>query len=75
VLSLARDEFKTPGLDNGRFTTADVDPRPAGFFVANWRLGAQAGSDFTFGQYGRVMDLVASAYRAGLLKYLNESSA
>jgi hypothetical protein len=73
VLSLGRDEFATPGLDNGRFTTHTTILGLAGFWVTNWRLGAQAGSDFSFGQYGRVMDLIAAAYRNGLLKYLNES--
>lgn len=73
VISLARDEFKTPGLDSGRFTTLTTILGLPGFYVTNWRLGANPGSDFTFGQYGRVMDLIAAAYRAGLLKYLNES--
>jgi len=73
VLSLARDEFKSPGLDAGRFTTLTTILGLPGFYVTSWRLGATPGSDFTFGQYGRVMDLIAAAYRAGLLKYLNES--
>jgi hypothetical protein len=73
VLSLDRDERKTPGLDDGRFTTLQTILGLPGFWVTNWRLGAAPGSDFTFGQNGRVMDLVAAAYRNGLLHYLNES--
>lgn len=73
VVSLARDEFKTPGLDDGRFTTLTTILGLSGFWVTNWRTGAQAGSDFSFGQYARVMDLIAALYRQGLLRYLNES--
>jgi hypothetical protein len=73
VISLGRDEFKTPGLDSGRFTTLTSILGLPGFYVTNWRLGSTPGSDFTFGQYGRVMDLIAAAYRAGLLKYLSET--
>jgi hypothetical protein len=73
VISIGRDEFKTPGLDNGRFTTLTSILGLPGFFVTSWRLGATPGSDFSLGQYGRVIDLVAAAYRTGLLKYLNDS--
>jgi hypothetical protein len=41
--------------------------------VTNGRLFAQGGSDFTYWQYGRVMDLASYYTRLGLLTFLNDS--
>jgi hypothetical protein len=65
VISIGRDEFKTPGLDDGRFTTLTTILGLSGFWVTNWRSLAQAGSDFSFGQYARVMDLHRRSLPAG----------
>jgi hypothetical protein len=73
VISIARDESKTPGLDDGRFTTLTTILGLPGFWITSWRSLASPGSDFSLGQYARVMDLIAALYRQGLLKYLNES--
>jgi len=73
VSKLARDEFQTPGLDAGRFSTLTSIPGRNGFWVTNGRLFAQAGSDFTYWQYGRVMDLASYYTRLALLNFLNDS--
>jgi hypothetical protein len=73
VTKLARDEFQTPGLDAGRFSTLTSVPGRNGFWVTNGRLFSQAGSDFTYWQYGRVMDLASYYTRLALLNFLNDS--
>jgi hypothetical protein len=73
VVSLARDEFQTPGLDAGRFSTLTSIPGRNGYWVTNGRLFSQAGSDFTYWQYGRVIDLGSFYTRLGLLNFLNDS--
>jgi hypothetical protein len=73
VISLARDENATPGLDASRFTTLRTFPGRAGFYVTNGRLMAPAGSDFTYLQYGRVMDIACAAVHQALLNYVNDS--
>jgi hypothetical protein len=72
--ALSRDESATPGLDNaGRFTTATTILGRNGFFITQGRLMAPVGSDFTFWQYGRVMDQISDAARTAFLKFLNDS--
>ncbi len=73
VIKLARDESVTPGLDAGRFTTLTSITGRNGFWVTNGRLMSPAGSDFTYWQYRRVMDLASSFCRQALLIFLNDS--
>ena len=73
VTKIVRDESQTPGLDAGRFTTLTTIPGRNGFYVTNGRLMSPPGSDFTYWQYGRVMDLVSFLARQALLNFLNDS--
>lgn len=73
VIKLARDESVTPGLDAGRLTTLTSIPGRNGFFITNGRLLTNPGSDFTYWQFGRVIDLVSYYGRLGLLTFLNDS--
>ena len=73
VVSIVRDEQATPGLDAGRFTTLRTLPGYPGFWVTNGRMMAAPGSDYTFLQYGRVMDIACSATYQALLRFLNDS--
>ena len=73
VSALLRDERATPGLDAGRFTTLRTIIGRQGFYVTHGRLMAPNGSDYTFLQNGRVMDIAATAVRNALLTYLNDS--
>jgi hypothetical protein len=56
VKSLYRDEGLTPGLDDARFLTLTTYPGYAGYYVTRGRIMAQAGSDYSFWQNGRVID-------------------
>jgi len=73
VLKLARDESVTPGLDNARLSSLTTISGRNGFWVANARLLANPGSDFSFWQYGRVVDLGSYFGRLALLNFLNDS--
>lgn len=74
VVSLVRDEGVTPGLDGGRFTTLTSIIGRNGFYITGaGRLMAQAGSDFTFWPYGRVIDLVSYYGRLAFLTFLNDT--
>lgn len=76
VLSITRDETKTPGLDAGRFSTVKTfvpNPQsPKGFFMENMRLMSQPGSDYRYWQHGAVMDQALNAARARLLTWLSK---
>ena len=73
VVKLNRDEQATPGLDAARFTTARSIIGRQGYYLTNGRLMSPAGSDFTYWQNGRVMDIAAATVRQALLIYLNDS--
>lgn len=73
VISLVRDEATTPGLDAARFSTLTSIIGRNGFYITNGRLMSQPGSDFTYWQYRRVMDVVSSLTRQSLLTFLNSS--
>lgn len=72
VVSLDRDERKTPNLDQYGYTTLRSHLGLAGFYVTSGKLNAGPTSDFQFIQYGRVMDIAARAVRIAQLKYLNK---
>lgn len=73
VVSLDRDERKTPNLDQYGVTTARSFLGVSGFFITNGRLNAGPTSDFQYVQYGRVMDIGARAVRIRELNYVNKS--
>lgn len=73
VLSLARDEYKTPGLDAAGFLTLRTHVRKPGAYVTNGRIKSAPGSDYKYLQYGRVVDIACNAIRLGQLDFLNES--
>lgn len=73
VVSLARDEFKTPGLDAVGVSTLRTHVGLNGFYVTNSRLKAPGTSDYQFFHHGRVMDLASKATRIGTLQFLNDS--
>jgi hypothetical protein len=75
VVSLFRDERKTPALDAARITSLRTFIRRPGFFITNARLLATPGSDFEFWQHGRLMDVASATVYAGLVEYLSDTIA
>lgn len=72
VQSLYFDSFTDGGiLDGARFSTLRTLQGKQGYFVANSRTMAPAGSDYTYTALGRVMDQICTIARAALLPYLN----
>ncbi len=72
VTKLYRDEFSTPALDAGRFTTLCTQLGKPGFYITNGRLMASPTSDFQLIQYRRVMDVACTVTRAVELDYLSD---
>lgn len=73
VVSLNRDERKTPGLYDQRFSVATTYIGINGFYSDFGKTMAAAGSDFTNIMNGRVLDQACVITRAALLLYLNSS--
>jgi hypothetical protein len=73
IVSLVRDEAKTPALDTIQLATLRTHVGLSGFYVTNGNVKAGATSDFKFLQYGRVMDIASKAVRLGMLRFLNDS--
>jgi hypothetical protein len=73
VVALARDEFKTPGLDAARFATLRTIVSKPGFYITNARILSSPSSDYQYLETGRVMDIAATTVRQGELDYLNDS--
>ena len=73
VVSLYRDEAKTPALDEKGFTTMRTVIGRDGFYFTRGRIKAPAGSDFQFIENRRVMDRACRIVRNAALRYLNES--
>jgi len=76
VLSVDYDE-RTRGdvasLDNARFSTMTTHVGRTGYYITNPRLLAPPGSDYTFTQYGRVMDKVCKTVYSYMLDRLSQS--
>jgi hypothetical protein len=72
VDSLYRNEASTPLLDEARFTTLRTHLGLAGYYITNARMMAPGGSDFTYVQHRRVMDVACTVARAAELPYLNQ---
>ncbi len=72
VTSLYRNEAATPLLDEARFTTLRTHLGKQGYYITNGRMMAPAGSDFTYVQNRRVMDIACRITRAAELPFLND---
>lgn len=73
VVTLLRDEGKTPALDFIQLATLRTHVGISGVYVTNGAVKAGVSSDFKFLQYGRVMDIGSSAVRTGMMRFLNDS--
>jgi hypothetical protein len=71
VVSLARDERATEGLDAGRFTTARTIVGRQGYYLTRGRILAPAGSDYSLIPNRRVMDIASAVARDRALRFLN----
>jgi len=72
VTKIYRDEFVTEALDAARFITLRTFAGQAGFYPTNGRTMANAGSDFVFLQYRRLMDRACTVNYNELFNYLND---
>lgn len=73
IVSLTRDEFRTPGLDAGGFLTLRTVIGRAGFYFTRGRMKAPEGSDYQFIESRRVMDLACRIGRNAFMRFLNDS--
>lgn len=73
VDSLVRDERVTEGLEDGRFTVLQTYIGLPGAYVADGRMMAASGSDFSTVQNRRVIDKASAIARAALLPFINSS--
>lgn len=73
VISLVRDERKTPGLFDARFGVGTTIIGAAGFYDDFGNVMAAAGSDYASIMNGRVMDVACTVSRAAFLPFLNSS--
>lgn len=71
VISLVRDERKTPGLFDQRFSVHTTIIGAQGFYSDIGKVMAPSGSDFGLIMRGRVMDAACTAARAAALPFLN----
>lgn len=71
VISLTRDERKTPGLFDARFSVAQSILGLNGFYADTGKTMAPAGSDYSLIMNGRVMDVACTTTRTALLQFLN----
>ena len=72
IVSLARDEQATPGLDAQRFSTMRTIPTAPGYYITNVNMMAGAGSDYSLVTRRAVMDLACTISNLGNLKFLNK---
>lgn len=72
-LGIYHDEYTSPSLDAERFTTLRTIPGIQGFYITNGRLMAPNGSDFTFVQYRRVMDVATTLLNAAATRFINST--
>lgn len=73
VLSITRDERKTPGLDPQRFVTSKTFVGRPGFYLEGFPLLSQSGSRYQWIQHGQIMDRALVVARAALLPWLSRS--
>lgn len=73
LLTLTRDEYKTPGLDSQRFVTVRTYVGLNGFYVTNWPLMSSVTSDYRYLQHGQVIDAAAKLARIALMPWLSRA--
>jgi hypothetical protein len=73
VQAIVRDEFRTPGLDNARFLTAQTRVGLNGFYISQGKMLAPLNSDYSYIPNRRVMDISTATARTVLQNYINES--
>lgn len=73
VDELVRDERITEGLEDARFTVLQTYVGLAGAYVADGRMMAALGSDFSTIQNRRVIDKASTIARTTLLPFINSS--
>lgn len=71
LLSLERNEAETPALDAARAVTARKYAGKRGFYITDWHLLSETGSDFDLLQKGQIMDEAMRLARPALLDYLS----
>jgi hypothetical protein len=71
LVSLYRDETKTPALDAARFATLRAFRGVPGFFVTRGRMMAAVGSDFADATNRQVLDVASRVAYEALLNYVN----
>lgn len=69
---LHHDELLNPGLDDSRATTYRSWDGSQGVYVNNARVLSTAGSDFTFAQHLRVMNVACTVIRRVLTKFASD---
>lgn len=74
IVSLLRDEAKTPGLDAAGYSTLRTQVGLPGYYITNSRLRGGPLSDFQLSQYGRVMDIAAGNVYVSGLHFLNDNT-
>jgi hypothetical protein len=73
VVSIYRDELKTPLLDASRFVTLRTHRGTPGYYITRGMMMAPAGSDFSKIERCRVMDVACRIARAAELPFVNGS--
>lgn len=71
VTGIYRDEDATPGLDDAAFVTLRKFPGLKGYFVTDYHMLDEPGSDFRVGPNRRVMDEVCTQAVAAYTLYVN----
>lgn len=72
IYGIYHDEDSKYGLDPARFTTLRKHKGLKGFYITQGRTFANAGSDYMFIQYRRVMDQASHYFRIASKKYINK---
>jgi hypothetical protein len=73
IISLIRDEYRTPALDSVQLATLRTHVGLAGAYVTSPAIKAGLTSDFRLLQYGRVMDIASDTVRQAMLRFLNDA--
>jgi hypothetical protein len=71
IVSLNRDEGKTPGLEDARFCVLRSFRGVPGFFVTRGRMMAPLGSDFSDSAARQVLDVASRVAYEALLQFVN----
>ncbi len=72
VAGIDYDSNSSDLIDAAGVTTLRTWPGAPGFYIANARLKAPPGSDFTYLHFGRIMNLACSTLRNAMLQFSSE---